>query len=60
MTINELALYCNKKIMEYPSLEKDIKTYYLLALNQVHKNETETKHCDLAHKFIEGLIQDLL
>jgi|TARA_R110000744_G_scaffold47596_1_gene104655 hypothetical protein len=59
MKIKQLAIYCLDSILNYPSIELEIKEFYLLAISEIKEGGSEVHECEACYMSIEGLIQDL-
>jgi len=59
MTIKQLSEYCIDKIKAYPLLEREIKHFYVLALDEIESGESQNNECELAVSSIEQLIKEL-
>jgi len=59
MKIKELARYCLDSILNYPSIEFEIKEFYQLAIYEIEEGGSQVHECESCYMSIEGLIQDL-
>ena len=59
MKIKELARYCLDSILNYPSIEFEIKEFYQLAIDEIEEGGSQVHECESAYSDIEELIKEL-
>jgi hypothetical protein len=58
MRLDELLIFCQEKIKQFPNLEEDIMDVYQLASDEIEEGSSEYNECQIAESEILDMIKD--